>query len=73
MKTKYAQESSRKIGDIANYEGDLLVCKKDGSHFLGVEDGDGCFWGWEQIPETLFYELNAFEDSRALKKSIMPR
>jgi hypothetical protein len=51
----------RSVGNIGNYYGDLSVKKDDdGKFWWSIENWDG--HGWEQIPESLYNELIAFED-----------
>ena len=66
MKTKYTLEGSREIGKVGSHYGGMFICKKDGACFWSIGNYDGYFW--EQIPETLFNELNAFEDLKAQKE-----
>lgn len=52
----------RDIGDIGNYYGCLSVKEEDGKFYWAIENYDGI--SWEEIPESLYIELNKFEDSR---------
>lgn len=50
----------KRIGDIGNAYGGLLVREQDGRFFWSIEDvvGDN----WEEIPESLYRELVKFEE-----------
>lgn len=50
----------RDIGDVCNYYGGVAVCMKDGKYYWSVENYDG--HDWEQIPKSLYDELNNFQD-----------
>lgn len=50
------------IGDIGNYYGSLEVKESDGKYYWCIEDWDGK--SWEQIPESLYLELQSFEKNR---------
>ena len=50
------------IGEIGNYYGSVTVHENDGRCYWAVENWDG--YEWEEIPKTLFDELNKFEDAR---------
>jgi len=52
-----------RIGNIGNYYGGLFVMAESGQCYWGIENYDGT--DWEEIPESLFCALTAFEDHRA--------
>lgn len=47
------------IGSIGNYYGALSVKSRDGKYWWSIENHDG--HQWEEIPESLYRELMAFE------------
>lgn len=51
---------ARSIGSIGNYYGSLEVKEEDGKFFWSIEDHYG--HDWEEIPESLYRELIAFEE-----------
>lgn len=51
------------IGDIGNYYGGLSIKCADGKFYWGIQDWDDDF-GWQEIPEYLFYSLKSFEENR---------
>jgi hypothetical protein len=52
----------RLIGSIKNYYGGLSIKEEDGKFYWSIEDYNGD--EWEEIPKSLFDELNKFEDGR---------
>ncbi len=55
-------EDERGIGGIGNTYGGLSIIKSEGLYQWCIEDC--CGTEWEQIPKSLFDELNKFQDSR---------
>ena len=51
----------RRIGRIGNYYGNLLVKACYGSYFWAIPNYDGT--DWEEIPQSLYNELVAFDDT----------
>lgn len=47
------------IGYICNYYGGLAVVEVEGKYYWAIKNWDG--WHWEEIPETLYKELIAFD------------
>ena len=56
------EEIEKKISGIHNYYGGILVKSENGLFYWGIENYDG--WCWEEIPQSLFSELNKFQDER---------
>lgn len=52
---------SREIGNIHHPYGGLLVKESGGKYFWSIENQLGEHW--EEIPISLFKELNKFQDS----------
>ena len=52
---------ARSIGGIGNYYGELEVKEESGKFWWSIEDWHG--HRWEEIPETLYRELIAFDDA----------
>lgn len=50
----------RNIGGIGNYYGGLAIKNEDRKCFWSIENYDG--HDWEEIPQSLFDELNRFQD-----------
>lgn len=50
------------IGKIGNYYGGLSVKQADDKFYWSIENYDGPYW--EEIPESLYRELLAFEEGR---------
>ena len=48
----------RDIGAIGNYYGGLTVKTENNKFYWGIENWDGTLW--EEIPESLFNELNVY-------------
>lgn len=53
----------KSIGSIGNYYGGLSVKEEDGSFYWSIENWDG--ESWEEIPESLYWELISFEDGNS--------
>ena len=53
---------SRGIGKIENYYGGLEIKEEDGKFYWSIR----CYTGhcWEEMPESLYDELNKFENKR---------
>lgn len=52
----------RDVGEIGNYYGGLAVKAENDKFYWGIENWDGTFW--EEIPESLFSELNKYQDTK---------
>ena len=57
-----AEPTETSIGKIGNYYGGLSVRSDGTRHEWGIENYDGT--DWEEIPESLYSALTAFEASR---------
>jgi len=51
----------RNVGGIGNYHGGLAVRVENDRFYWGIKNWDGTFW--EEIPESLFSELNKYQDT----------
>lgn len=52
--------NERRIGKICHEYGCLLVKQEGGKFYWSIEANT--FENWEEIPESLFMELNRFQD-----------
>ena len=52
----------KEIGGIGNYYGGLCVGRLDGRFYWAINNYDGYYW--EEIPESLYRELIAFEEKK---------
>ena len=55
------EDEGRTIGTIGNYYGSLHVKEEDGKFSWSIENFSG--HSWEEIPESLYRELIAFDDA----------
>ncbi|MHA3913827.1 hypothetical protein [Halovulum sp. GXIMD14793] len=53
-------KNERQIGEIGNYYGGPSVKEEAGKFFWFIENDD--VEEWEEIPKSLFDELNKFQD-----------
>mgnify|MGYP003640463044 CR=1 FL=1 len=53
---------NRHVGEIGNYYGGLEVDEVGGKYYWSIENWDG--HNWQEIPKSLFDELNNFQDAR---------
>lgn len=53
---------TKEIGEIGGYYGGLSVKAEDGKFWWSILDHNGDIW--EEIPESLYRELIAFENGR---------
>ena len=60
------EKEAQGIGSIHNYYGGIIVKEDEGKIFWAIEDWEDPYW--EEIPESLYKELLAFEIQR--KKDI---
>ena len=54
-------KNTRQIGGIGNFYGCLVVAEYNGKYYWSIPNYDGC--DFEEIPKSLYDELNRFEDS----------
>ncbi|GAL18551.1 hypothetical protein JCM19235_1974 [Vibrio maritimus] len=59
---KEEDKLEREIGEIGNFYGSLYIKKDGGKYYWSIAMQD--IFNWEEIPESLYDELNEFEDSR---------
>jgi hypothetical protein len=59
---EHRELEAKSIGSISNLYGGLHVRETIGKFFWSIENWDG--FEWEEIPESLYRELLAFEEKR---------